>query len=109
MSAPVAVEWAGPEDERIIASETNPWLRIDGFGAANLLTLATDGTIPLDGACGGCYAGAIPAMDSPTGVQRCDECDLLPGDLEAAEVLAVLLRPTLGPLTVMFYTDEAAS
>ena len=38
--------------------------------------------------CAGCLLrGVIEAMDTPEGVQRCDECDLYPGDLEAAAAL----------------------
>jgi len=32
--------------------------------------------------------GAIAGMDFPAGIQRCDTCDLFPGDLEAALALA---------------------
>lgn len=33
-------------------------------------------------------AGTLPAMDTPEGIQRCDECQVFPGDLEAAQALA---------------------
>ncbi len=32
--------------------------------------------------------GTLPAMDSPEGIQRCDECGVFEGDLEAAQALA---------------------
>lgn len=75
----------------LIASCTNPWIHVDGQpydwqakplpAATNDCEQCAESPVP----------GAIPAMDTPAGIQRCDQCELFPGDLEAAAALAVLV------------------
>lgn len=83
------VKYAGPDDDRVIASDTNPWIVVDGKpvdwmepGIQVAVRESTDcedcGLIP----------GVIEAMDTPEGVQRCDTCQRYEGDLFAAQALA---------------------
>ncbi|MER7798551.1 hypothetical protein [Microbacterium sp. NPDC096154] len=84
----------------VIESETNPWLR-DEFGRDIDLS-AVPATNP-DG-CDTCRWGILPGvlapMDTIFGIQRCDECQIYPGDLAAARALADLLGPGV---TVWFH------
>jgi hypothetical protein len=41
--------------------------------------------------CGMVLPGVIESMDTDEGIQRCDECELYPGDCEAAQALASLV------------------
>lgn len=82
------------EDLPLIASRTNPWVEVNGE--------PVDWTDPVwnnqrvvrpqcDTCNGTILPGVIEAMDSNEGIQRCDECDTYPGDLEAAWQLARLV------------------
>lgn len=79
----------------LIADRTNPWIEVDGepvdwerWSLANLDKLDFDGCEEGCGAGGTPLAGVIAPMDTVIGVQRCDTCDVFPGDLEAAQALA---------------------
>jgi len=85
--------WHG--GDAVIESETNPWLQDSDGNAVDLIKLKQDhpqvvyirDTNPCD-QCGDILPGVIEAMDSPEGIQRCDQCDLYEGDLDAAQALA---------------------
>lgn len=88
----------------MIADQTDPWLqRPDG----SVVTLVPHLT-PLEPGpvCGECRGGFFAPTDSgPTdqGIERCDECDLYLGDLDAALALAELIGPDI---TVWYEDDE---
>ena len=72
--------------EDTIAAGTNPWIH-DGSGA--VVTLETMSSVIAGEDCNcGPIPGVLAPMDTDIGVQRCDECELYPGDLEAAAALA---------------------
>lgn len=77
----------------MIADRTNPWVEVDGVPydwATD--THPSDPTIEPGCTCfGSPIAGTIPAMDTDHGIQRCDECGVFEGDLEAALALAALV------------------
>lgn len=77
----------------LIAEVTNPWVEAGGHevdwtrvdfppAVGNKCETCWDSPIP----------GTLPAMDSPTGIQRCDACEKFEGDLEAALALAKLVN-----------------
>jgi hypothetical protein len=78
----------------VIAGTTNPWIEeADSDTALDLEQVALSiGQLNNSGQCYGCYncilEGVIEAMDTPEGIQRCDNCDVFEGDLEAAQALA---------------------
>jgi hypothetical protein len=74
----------------MIADGTNPWVEVDGVPVD---WVEREPLHPVNdcGLCGDFLDGAIAAMDTNEGVQRCDECDLFEGDIEAAEALARLV------------------
>ena len=61
-------------------------------------------TRPNPDGCDTCRWGILPGvlapMDTIFGIQRCDECQIYPGDLAAARALADLLGPGV---TVWFH------
>jgi len=80
-------QWTG-DPTAVIESETDPWI-CDAEGTPLDLTSFNDNLV--DGPCGnGGHAipGVIAPMNSEFGIQRCDECDVYPGDLDAAQALA---------------------
>lgn len=80
-----------------IASGTNPWVEVDGKPVDWLaidLRLYDRAGNDCDG-CGNVVPGAIEAMDTPEGIQCCDECLRIEGDLEAAQALAEIVGGTV--------------
>jgi hypothetical protein len=100
-----AVEWDG-DPEAMIASETDPWVQLPDGSPVDWVHLKLP---PEPG--NGCEicgtspkAGALEAMNSEFGVQRCDTCDRFDGDLAAAQALADLIGGT-----VWFYPSPKLS
>lgn len=98
------VQWTGPDDGRLIYGHTNPWLRdVDGE-PIDLQALRESGKIrmvPIDeNGCDTCLddvvPGAITAMDTPDGIQCCDSCGRIEGDLPAAAAVGAELERQLG-------------
>jgi len=94
-----------------IYGHTNPWLRDKDGVDVNLLELVREGDVlrTHDGACYACtpaiVSGVLEAMDSPEGIQRCDNCELYDSDLAAAAALGQHLDqvlPQRAPFTVWF-------
>jgi hypothetical protein len=78
-----------------IASGTNPWVEVDGE-PIDWMTRPTDRRRTSDcDQCGEILDGVIEAMDTPEGIQRCDQCQVYDGDIEAAEALARLVGGTV--------------
>lgn len=75
----------------MIADRTNPWVEVDGVPVdwtkvdlpRHECPCGENGQVLL--------SGVLDAMDSETGVQRCDACSTYPGDLDAALGLAALV------------------
>lgn len=89
-------------DGVFIASGTDPWVEVDGVP----VDWKEKGGAPAeDNDCDVCsdmpVPGVIAPMNTPEGIERCDECERYPGDLEAALVLA----RTVGGI-VRFEQDE---
>jgi cytochrome b involved in lipid metabolism len=89
------VTWVGPDDERKIADQTNPWVEINGepydwtkFIGPRLVDPCGEGFLVV-------VAGVLDAMDACEGVQRCDACQRFEGDLYAAAALAELVGGTV--------------
>lgn len=83
--------WTGGHGpSAIIARGTNPWVELDGVPIAYSPSMQREG-----GPCG-LPIHVVPGvlnMDDNEGLQRCDECDLYPGDLEAAAAVAKTVDP----------------
>ncbi len=90
------VEWTGSETA-VIESQTNPWLRTPGGRDIDLRQFAElRGGVDFSDECDTCgtlMRGVIEAMDTDFGIQRCDQCDLYEGDLEAARALRDTFMP----------------
>lgn len=90
------VQWTGSETA-VIESETNPWIK-DPSGIPISFASAD-----VTGPCGEAIhfiPGVLAPMDTDEGIQRCDQCELYPGDLEAARAVA----ETFGPgFTIWFH------
>lgn len=78
----------------VIESETSPWITAPDGSVVSFLTsdlLLTGG--------GGCMEdihfipGVLAPMDTDEGIQRCDACNIYPGDLEAAAAVAKIYGP----------------
>jgi hypothetical protein len=87
------VKYAGPDDARLIASGTNPWVQVNGepvnwMNPALNLAARTFEPNDCEGCAGSVLPGALEAMDTPEGIQRCDTCQRFDGDLFAAQALA---------------------
>jgi hypothetical protein len=92
----IDVKYAGPADDRLIASGTNPWVVVNGAPVDWMnpaVSLAARSPEPnnCEGCTGCVLPGVIEAMDTPQGVQRCDTCQRYIGDLFAAQALAALV------------------
>lgn len=77
-------------DGVMIADGTDPWVEVDGV-AVDWMThpLLKDSTPDLPRCnCPASTPGILPAMNTPEGIQRCDECQMFDGDLDAALALA---------------------
>lgn len=89
-------QWDGSEGA-VFESETNPWVK-DPSGVAISFTESN-----MLGPCGEMIhfiPGVLAPMDTDEGIQRCDACEIYPGDLEAARAVA----KTFGPgFTVWFH------
>jgi hypothetical protein len=71
----------------MLASQTDPWLQV-GDTVVDL-----DDLPEVDGPCEEMGHVAIPGVlhmggNGPNWIERCDSCDLFPGDLHAAQALA---------------------
>lgn len=97
------VKYAGPEDNRLIASGTNPWVvkgkPIDWTSPD--IAARTLEPNDCDGCAGSLIPGVIAAMDTNEGIQRCDTCQRFAGDLFAAQALADLVGGEV------WFTEEA--
>lgn len=95
------VQWNGLPGA-VIESETNPWIKgPDGIAIKFLPGFH-------NGLCGeGIHwgPGVLAPMDTDEGIQRCDACDLFPGDLEAAAAVARIYGPGF---TVWFHGTNGA-
>lgn len=101
MSTPV--RWDG-SDTMLLDDNTDPWLQV-GDTVVNLFFLPS-----VDGPCGEFDHVAIPGavhMDGngPNWIERCDGCDLFPGDLHAAQALADHLN-TGAAVWLFPYTEQ---
>jgi len=77
----------------MLAPETDPWLQRDYDGSVVELDRLMK-HVPRGPVCGECAGGWFaPTGNGPTehGIERCDECDLYPSDLDAAVALAARL------------------
>jgi len=86
-------QYTGQEDA-VLAPETDPWLQRDDGSIVELERLMKH--LPRGPVCGECAGGWFaPTSNGPTeqGIERCDECAVYPGDLDAALVLAGRLGP----------------
>ena len=101
MSTPNINRWNG-RPGALIHGHTNPWLRDPDGSDADLAARFGPTPTAADSPCGACgpLAGILAPMDTGHGIQRCDVCDLYPGDLEAAAALAAHLG---SGHTVWFY------
>lgn len=100
--------WNG-EPNAVIESETNPWLR-DRFGSGDLNLAKMNETFArhmLPHACDpnmyDLVPGVLAPMDTAHGIQRCDACNLFPGDLDAARALADRLQELTGSTIDVWY------
>ena len=86
----------------MLADQSDPWLqRPDG----SIVTIAWHLVLVSTGECGDCRGGFFaPTENGPTdqGIERCDECNVYAGDLDAALALAALIGPDI---TVWFEPD----
>jgi hypothetical protein len=76
-----------------LADQTDPWLQ---YPDGSVVTLAWHMVRLEPGPCGDCRGGFFaPTDNGPTdqGVERCDDCLVHPGDLDAAVALAALIGP----------------
>jgi hypothetical protein len=86
----------GTYTDNTIASDTDPWVEINGepvdWVARNL-------PADPDNDCECCndmpVPGVIAPMNTPQGIERCDECQRFEGDLDAAFALAKLVNGTV--------------
>lgn len=78
------------QDGPMIASDTNPWVEVDGKPVD-----WTTSTLPqVECPCGEhltVVPGVIAPIDTPEGVNRCDAAETFDGDLSAAFALARLV------------------
>lgn len=91
-TTPIDRPWNG-ETDALIHGHTNPWIR-DPHGAdVDLAERFGHFPTATDSPCGECgpLPGTLAPMDTHRGIQRCDACDLYPGDLDAAAALAASL------------------
>lgn len=72
----------------MIATGTNPWIEVDG---KPVVWEAGPSCNPDCDSCGSVLPGVIECMDTPEGIQRCDQCDTYEGDIEAAQALAAAI------------------
>lgn len=109
----VIVQWEG-DDDVMIYGHTNPWLRASDGTDVDIADLISKGLVgeTYDGTCYACgpgiLAGVLAPMDSPIGIQTCDNCELYDSDLAAAQALAEHLTVVLElkePYTVWFEKD----
>lgn len=87
-----------------IARETDPWVGVDGVPYDWMARPLPDAP---DNDCEICrdspVSGALQAMNTPAGIERCDECEVFEGDLDAAFALAALVGGTV------YYESEEKS
>lgn len=108
---PEARRYTGHADE-IIEYATDVWLQWSGVDAPILLTdVYFQPAVPNEcDTCGGSpICGVIPLMNSPHGIERCDECELFDGDFSAAEALAQLIEKMgsdLPKVEVWYYPND---
>ncbi len=97
-----AVQWTPEMTGVVIASETNPWLQVNGE-PVDLTGMMLEGNHDCD-----CYqfSGAQLGMDSETGIQRCDTCLRFDGDLEAAAAVAEALTEMTGKEHTVWFEPE---
>lgn len=98
-----AVQYTG-QDAILMAAETDPWLQHPDGTVVDLTPHLR--TMP-PGPCGECNGGFhAPTGNGPTeqGIERCDACDVHPGDLDAAAALAAAIGPQI---TVWFVQEDA--
>lgn len=103
------------DDDVLIAFGTNVWL-VSGEEPINLQALLheTDSFPVASGnPCYQCWPeplpGVLTAMNSEDGIERCDNCTLYEGDLEAARALADLIEltvPLLAPVSVWYHPEQ---
>lgn len=97
-----AAQFTG-ETDQLIASGTNPWLHNAMGQPIDLEKLRRP---QKNHTCDSCedspVVGAIIAMDTPDGIQRCDACEVFDGDLTAALAVAKYI----GPLTTVWFDTE---
>lgn len=85
------VKYTGPDDGRLIANYTNPWVVVNGEPVDWTnpgVSIPMRPFEPNDCDACGIIPGVIEAMDTPEGIQRCDQCQRYEGDLSAAQALA---------------------
>jgi len=90
MSATLTYDGTLP-DGVMIASETNPWVEVDGEPVDWTTSTLPRVPCPCDEDHAALVPGVIDAMDSDEGVQRCDASGVFDGDLDAALALARLV------------------
>lgn len=92
-----------PGDAIQMESETDPWIQYPDGTLVPLWPVISG--LPT-GACGNCHGGFFaPTNNGPTyeGIERCDECCIYDGDLDAALALAGVVGKGA---TVWFEEDE---
>lgn len=77
----------------ILEDGTNPWIEVDGLPVDWMVsTLVEHPALAERAECDNrCNAGVLLAMDTESGIQRCDECGTFDGDIEAAFFVAALV------------------
>lgn len=78
-------------DSARIASETNPWVEVDGVPVDWTTVDLPRTPCPCDEEHDALVPGVIDAMDTNEGIQMCDSTDVFEGDLDAALALARLV------------------
>lgn len=96
------VTYDGTDTDRLIASDTNPWVEVDGKPVDWTTTTLPRTECPCGEMGHVIVPGVLDGMDSEHGVQRCDTCNTYPGDLDAALALAQLVSGV-----VKFHADPA--
>lgn len=82
--------YTGQPATALIASGTNPWVEVGGIPVDWTTAQHPAAANDCDQCAGSPVPGAIPAMDTPEGIQSCDLCQRAGGDLDAALALARL-------------------
>lgn len=93
LTQPVPREWQPDVDKDvIIAAETEPWLQRDNGEEIDLTEYDLDTLLPQLNDCDGCAGtGVFAPVNTNHGINRCDQCQAFPGDLEAAAAVAQVI------------------